>query len=221
MSFCPGDPPSPLFFGEMDLDLRSFSSDRSERSRERDRDRDLSFDLDRDRESLASRFIETLRERESRFGERERDLDLDRSLSRDLLLKVKEVSQHRIATKQNDEAALTWTEIGNGNASSSRPTLTWSVLHARGPGTWIATLNATWSGSSSGALNANETGCWTTENGGCGPLHGHHHRRRCCDDPPPDECDVRSTRCRPTSQLPSSCRTERQTQRHCEGEKGS
>lgn len=112
MSLFTGDPASPLFFaGDTLLDLRSFSrsSERSERSpRDLDRDRDLlSFDLERerDRESLrSSRFIDTDRERESRFrsagdresrfrstgdldsrlGERERDLDM--SLSRDLWL---------------------------------------------------------------------------------------------------------------------------------------
>lgn len=91
MSLCPpGDPPSPLFFGEIDLDLRSFSSERSERSRDLERLRDLSFDLERDLESRSSRFIDTERLRESRFGERERDFDLDMSLSRDLLLQKKE-----------------------------------------------------------------------------------------------------------------------------------
>lgn len=72
LSFRSGDPEPPLFFGEIDLDLRS-----SERERERDRDRE-------------SCFGERDRDRESRRGERERDLDLDFEISRWLQKKEKQ-----------------------------------------------------------------------------------------------------------------------------------
>lgn len=64
LSFLSGEPEPPLFFGEIDLDLRS-----SERERERERSRDLDscFDRDLDRESR---------------GERERDFDFDFEISR-------------------------------------------------------------------------------------------------------------------------------------------
>lgn len=62
---------SPLFLGDADCDLLSFSCD-SERSRECD----LSLDFERDLER-ESRLFDRDRDRESCFGERDRDRDLD------------------------------------------------------------------------------------------------------------------------------------------------
>lgn len=85
LSFLSGEPELPLFFGEIERDFRSLSSDRERERDDRERSRESRlFDLERERGE---------RERESR-GDLERDFDFEWDCTSRLLWKSRKIKAY-------------------------------------------------------------------------------------------------------------------------------